>query len=65
MELLTLQEVARRTSTSVAFWRRQVAQRRIPFVKVGRLVRLMPEAVSNFLAARTRSAVEPAKRSGV
>jgi len=56
MELLTLQEVAKRTSTSVAFWRKQVLRRQLAVVKVGRLIRLNPDDVRAFLVARTRAA---------
>ena len=64
MELWTLQEVARRTSTSVAFWRKEVLHRRIPVVKVGRLVRLNPEAVRSYVASRTRPANGGTDKSG-
>jgi len=37
--LESLPQVAERTATSVAFWRKQVYLRRIPVVKVGRLTR--------------------------
>jgi len=56
MELWNLPEVAKRTSTSVAFWRKQVLLRQIPVIKIGRLVRLNPEHVLSYLAARTRPA---------
>lgn len=55
MELWSLTELARRTSTSVAFWRKQVYRRRIAIVKVGRLVRVKPEDVATFLNAHTRA----------
>ena len=57
MKLLSLQEVAERTSSSLGFWRKQVLLRRIPVVKLGRLVRLNPEDVAAFLAERTRPAI--------
>jgi excisionase family DNA binding protein len=56
MELWSLPEVAKRTSTSVAFWRKQVQLRKIAVVKVGRLVRLRSEDVAAFLNAHTRAA---------
>jgi excisionase family DNA binding protein len=58
MELWSLQEVAKCTGTSVAFWRKQVLLRQIPVVKVGRLVRLNREHVLAYLACRTRPAAE-------
>jgi excisionase family DNA binding protein len=54
MELLTLQQVAKQTCTSVAFWRKQVRLRRIPVVRVGRLIRLDADSVRQYLAAQTR-----------
>ena len=58
MKLLRLQEVAESTSSSVAFWRKQVLLRTISVVKVGRLVRLRPEDVAAFLKERTHPARE-------
>lgn len=58
MKLLRLQEVAESTSSSVAFWRKQVLLRTISVVKVGRLVRLRPEDVAAFLKERTLPARE-------
>lgn len=60
MELWSLKEVAKRTSTSESFWRKQVYLRQITVIKVGRLVRLDAEAVRAFLVARTR----PARKVG-
>ena len=56
MELWDVKEVAKQTKASVAFWRKQIHLRNIPIVKVGRLVRIDPEDVRAFLAARTRPA---------
>lgn len=39
-KLLTVEEVAERLGVSVRYVRHQVFQRRIPFVKIGRLVRI-------------------------
>jgi excisionase family DNA binding protein len=61
MELWSLQEAARRTKTSVSFWRKQVRLRRIPVVKVGRLTRLDPDHIREYLAAHTRPAGEGLK----
>lgn len=49
--LMTVPEVAEYLSTSDRFVRRLVAERRIPFVKVGRHVRIHLSAVDAFLAA--------------
>jgi excisionase family DNA binding protein len=47
-KLLSLTEVAERTSTSVAFWRKAVRLREVPVIKVGRLTRLREEDVDAF-----------------
>ena len=57
MELLKLDEVAKRTCTSTGFWRKQVLLRRIAVFKVGRCVRLDAEDVRAFLAVRSRPAI--------
>jgi len=49
--LLTLQEAADRLGTSVRFVRRLVFERRIPFVKVGRHVRIAASDLDAFIAA--------------
>jgi excisionase family DNA binding protein len=38
--LLTLDECAQRTSTTVRWWRRAVSEGRVPVVHLGRLVRI-------------------------
>lgn len=40
-------------NTTARHMRRLVARREIPFVKVGRLVRFLPEALDEYLASRT------------
>ncbi len=55
-ELWDVREAAKRTKTSVALWRKMIAKRKIAVVRVGRCVRLDPEQVDAFLAARTRPA---------
>ena len=63
MELWTLQEAAKRTSTSLGFWRKQVLNRQIPVVKVGRLVRVRAEDVASWITARVRPAqTEPSEK---
>lgn len=47
-KLLSLPEVAERTSTSVAFWRKAVQRQEVPIIKVGRLIRLREEDVDAF-----------------
>ena len=49
--LLTVEAAAERTSTSVRFMRRLVAERRIAYVKLGRHVRIPESALAEFVAA--------------
>src|SRR3989337_1581674 len=48
-ELLTADEVAARLRATPRFVRRLVAERRIEYVKVGRLVRFEPSAVATYI----------------
>jgi excisionase family DNA binding protein len=50
-QLLSPQEVADRLGTSLRFVRRLVLERRIPFVKVGRHVRIATSDLEAFIAA--------------
>lgn len=50
-ELLTADEVAARLRATPRFVRRLVAERRIAYVKVGRLVRFEEEAVTAYIDA--------------
>jgi excisionase family DNA binding protein len=50
-QLLTVEAVAERMSTSVRFVRRLIAERRIEFVKVGRHVRISESVLEAFIAA--------------
>jgi excisionase family DNA binding protein len=50
-QLLTPQEVAERLGTSLRFVRRLVFQRRIPYVKVGRHVRIATSDLDAFITA--------------
>ena len=50
-ELLTPEEVAERLHTSPRFVRRQIAERRIAFTKVGKYVRIAAVDVEAFIAA--------------
>ena len=50
-QLLTVDAVADRLSTSVRFVRRLIAERRIEFVRVGRHVRISESALAAFIAA--------------
>ena len=59
-KLLTVHEAAEATGASVSFWRKRVADRSLPVVRVGRLVRLRPSDVDAYLARRTT----PARTAG-
>jgi excisionase family DNA binding protein len=50
-QLLSPQEVADRLGTSLRFVRRLVLERRIPFIKVGRHVRIATSDLEDFIAA--------------
>ena len=50
-QLLSPQEVADRLGTSLRFVRRLVLERRIPFIKVGRHVRIATSDLDAFIAA--------------
>jgi excisionase family DNA binding protein len=54
VELWDLWEVSKRTKTSVALWRKLIAQGKVPVVRIGRCVRLNPEHVSAWLTAHTQ-----------
>ena len=57
--LLSVNEAAEVLGTSVQFPRKLIAQRRIRFVRVGRLVRIPESAVREYIETRT---VEPVVR---
>ena len=50
-KLLTLQEAADRLGTSLRFVRRLIFERRIPFIKIGRHVRIAASDLDAFIAA--------------
>jgi len=57
--LLSVGQAAELLGTSVQFPRKLIAQRRIRFVRVGRLVRIPESAVREYIESRT---VEPVSR---
>ena len=61
-DLLTGEEVAERLKATPRFVRRLVAERRIEYVKVGRLVRFSPDAVAAYIE---RNKVVPISRAQV
>ena len=50
-ELLTADEVAERLHTTTRFVRRLIAERRIPFVKLGKFVRISTADLDRYVAA--------------
>jgi excisionase family DNA binding protein len=50
-QLLTAQEAAARLGTSLRFVRRLIFERRIPYIKVGRHVRIAARDLDTFIAA--------------
>jgi excisionase family DNA binding protein len=50
-QLLTIDQLADRLGTTVRHVRRLVADRRVPYIKVGRLVRFDPNAMKAWLDA--------------
>jgi excisionase family DNA binding protein len=61
-ELLTADEVAARLRATPRFVRRLVSERRIEFVKVGRLVRFDPAAVVHYIDSNR---VAPTDRAAI
>jgi len=54
--LLSVRELAARTSTSQNFWRAQIAQRRLPVTYCGRALRIRVADALAFLETRARPA---------
>lgn len=52
--LLDINELAEHLGTSQRHIRRLIAERRIPYVKVGRLIRFDPEEIATWLDAGRR-----------
>lgn len=61
-DLLTADEVAERLRATPRFVRRLVAERRIAYVKVGRLVRFETAAVADYIG---RNRVTPVNRAEI
>ncbi|MDR7278681.1 helix-turn-helix domain-containing protein [Catenuloplanes atrovinosus] len=61
-ELLTPIEVAARLKSTTRFVRRLVSERRIAYVKVGRLVRFEPADVEAYIRAQR---IEPTDRAAI
>lgn len=61
--LLTVEEAAERLDTPVRFVRRLVAERHIPFHKIGRYVRIHTHDIDNFMAAGRVEPTVPRQRT--
>ena len=62
MTLLTVEQAAERLATKPRFIRRLIAERRIPYVKLGSHVRIDTTDVDAFIAAgRVSPQVQPAR----
>jgi excisionase family DNA binding protein len=48
-ELMSIEQLAQRLGITVRHVRRLVAEKRVPYLKVGRLVRFDPEAIKAWL----------------
>jgi len=57
-QLLTVTEVAYRLGLKPATIRRRILERRMPYVKLGRAVRIPIEAVEALIAASYRPAID-------
>lgn len=54
--LLTVEQAADYLTTSAHFVRRLIRERRVPFVKIGRHVRLSPDDLDTFIAQGRKEA---------
>jgi excisionase family DNA binding protein len=54
--LLTLQEAAERTGTSVRWWRSAVFEKRLPVVRLGRLVRISENDLEDYIRSNREEA---------
>ena len=57
--LLTLRECENRTGRKIATWRRAIARREIPYVKIGRSVRIPQEFIDELVVKGWREPVQP------
>lgn len=60
-ELLTLKECEELTKRKVATWRRDVLERKIPYVKLGRSIRIKRQVVLDLIAAGSCEAIKVVK----
>ncbi|MDR4493754.1 MAG: helix-turn-helix domain-containing protein [Nitrospirales bacterium] len=57
--LLTLMECEEKTGRKVSTWRKAIAQRRIPFVRIGRSIRIPEEVLDELIQKGWHEPVEP------
>ncbi len=57
-QFLTVQEAETLTGRKAATWRRDILERRIPYVKFGRLVRIPISAIDDLIRKGYRKAIE-------
>jgi excisionase family DNA binding protein len=53
-ELISIEQLAQRLSITVRHVRRMIAEKRVPYLKVGRLVRFDPDEIAKWLIASRR-----------
>jgi excisionase family DNA binding protein len=58
-QLLTIEQLADRLGITVRHVRRLVAERRVPYLKVGKLVRFDPADIADWLQNERRVPVRP------
>lgn len=56
-KLLTVFEAEERTGRKASTWRRDILERRIPYVKIGRSVRIPEEVVNDLIAKGWRDPI--------
>jgi excisionase family DNA binding protein len=60
-QLLTLAEAEAITKRKVSTWRRDIAKRRITYVRIGRSIRIPRSVIEELIASGRRAAVEVAR----
>ena len=61
--LLTVYEAEELTGRKAATWRRDILERRIPYVKLGRQVRIPVEVIQGLIEAGYRPCVNQTRRA--
>jgi len=58
-QLLSVKEAAARTGRKVSTWRKDILNRRVPYVKIGRSVRIPLEFIERMIREGWRDPLEP------